>query len=64
MEPWGTVIRSTIMPHIYEIHALIGDDFHDTHHTVRGTYRECMKELRSRKNRGEKLRVFHKEVVG
>jgi hypothetical protein len=52
------------MPHRYEIHALIGDDFHDTHHTVRGTYRECMKELRSRKYLGEKLRIVHKEVIG
>ena len=51
------------MPHIYEIHALIGDDYHDTHHTVRGTYRECMKELKSRKCPGEKLDVFHKEVI-
>lgn len=51
------------MPHIYEIHALIGDDFHDTHHIVRGTYRECMKELRSRKHPDQKLDVFYKEVI-
>lgn len=52
------------MTHIYKIHALIGDDYHDTHHVVRGTYRECMKELRSRKCPGETMRVVHKEVIG
>lgn len=51
------------MAHQYEIHALIGDDFHDTHHTVRGTYRECMKTLRERKCSGEKMRIIHKEVI-
>ncbi len=51
------------MARIYEIHALIGDDFHDTHHVVRGTYRECMKELKSRKLPDEHLEVFHKEVI-
>lgn len=52
------------MPRMYEIHALIGDFYHDTHHVVRGTYRECMKELRSRKQPGEFMDVFHKEVIG
>ena len=52
------------MTRTYEIHALIGDDYHDTHHVVRGTYRECMKELRSRKFPGETMRVVYKEVIG
>lgn len=49
------------MQNTYEIHAYIEHDFfHDTHHCVRGTYRECMKELRSRVCPGEKLRIFAK----
>lgn len=48
------------MQNIYEIHAYIGNNFHDTHHIVRGTYRECMKELRSRVYPGEHLRIIEK----
>lgn len=51
------------MQNTYEIHAYIGDDFHDTHHCVRGTYRECMKELRSRVCPGETFRIIHKERI-
>jgi hypothetical protein len=47
----------------YEIHALIGDDYHDTHHVVRGTYKECMKELRSRVYPGAKLEIFAKIII-
>lgn len=48
------------MQHQYDIHAFIGDDFHDTHHHVTGTYRACMKELRSRKLPWEHLKIIEK----
>lgn len=51
------------MQNTYDIHAYIGDDYHDTHHHVRGTYRECMKELRSRVFPGEKLRIIAKTRI-
>ena len=51
------------MANNYEIHAYIGDDFHDTHQCVRGTYRECMKELRSRVYPGQKLRIIYKGQI-
>lgn len=51
------------MTHQYDIHAYIGDEFHDTHHHVRGTYRECMKELRSRKFPWEHLKIIAKTRI-
>jgi hypothetical protein len=49
-----------IMQHQYDIHAFIGDDFHDTHHHVTGTYRACMKEIRSRKRPWEHFKIIEK----
>jgi len=51
------------MQNQYEIYAWIGDDFHETLHHVRGTYRECMKELRSRKYPGTHLKILEKNIT-
>ena len=55
--------KETTMQHQYEIYAWIGDDFHETLHHVRGTYRESMKELRSRKYPGTHIKILEKNRI-